>query len=175
MDRCDGSAVSAGGHYVPANERDCRRLLAAAHTGHCRGGHERLPHPEYRHDPGGRANGDHRHDESRRRHARRDHARLSVSVGIYSTLATLPAIVLGLFVGYELGSFLAASVPIDIGPFVLQWWIVGVGLAVGFGVPFLAALLPLWNGTRISVRDALAGYGVSAGSGNGVLARLGRA
>ncbi len=58
-----------------------------------------------------------------------------VSVGIYSVLATLPAIVLGLFGGYELGSFLATSVPIDIGPFVLQWWIVIVGLAVGFGVP----------------------------------------
>ncbi len=45
---------------------------------------------------------------------------------------------------------------------------------VGFGIPILAALLPLWNGTRISVRDALAGYGVSAGSGNGLMARLGQ-
>ena len=97
-----------------------------------------------------------------------------VSVGIYSVLATLPALVLGLLGGYELGSFLATSVPIDIGPFVLQWWIVIVGLAVGFGVPVLAALLPLWNGTRISVRDALAAYGVSAGSGNGLMARLGQ-
>ena len=57
---------------------------------------------------------------------------------------------------------------------MLQWWIVIVGLAVGFGVPLLAALLPLWNGTRISVRDALAAYGVSAGNGNGVMARLGQ-
>ena len=96
-----------------------------------------------------------------------------VSVGIYSLLATLPALVLGLLCGYGLGSFLAASVPIDIGPFVVQWWIVIVGLAVGFGVPILAALLPLWNGTRISVRDALAAYGVSVGTGNGLMARLG--
>jgi putative ABC transport system permease protein len=97
-----------------------------------------------------------------------------VSVGIYSLLATLPAIVLGLLGGYGLGSYLASTVPIDIGPFVLQWWIVVVGLAVGFGVPILAALLPLWNGTRISVRDALAAYGVSAGGGNGLMARLGQ-
>ena len=97
-----------------------------------------------------------------------------VSVGIYSALATLPAIALGLFGGYQLAAQLATTVPIDIGPFVLQWWIVIVGLAVGFGVPLLAALLPLWNGTRISVRDALAAYGVSAGSGNGVMARLGQ-
>jgi putative ABC transport system permease protein len=97
-----------------------------------------------------------------------------VSVGIYSVLATLPAIALGLFGGYQLGSQLATTVPIDIGPFVLQWWIVIVGLAVGFGVPFLAALLPLWNGTHISVRDALAAYGVSVGSGNGTMARLGQ-
>jgi putative ABC transport system permease protein len=97
-----------------------------------------------------------------------------VSVGIYSMLATLPALMLGLLGGYGLGSFLASSVPIDIGPFEVQWWIVGVGLAVGFGVPILAALLPLWNGTRISVRDALAAYGVSVGSGNGLMTRLGQ-
>jgi putative ABC transport system permease protein len=97
-----------------------------------------------------------------------------VSVGVYSVLATLPAVALGLLAGYSLGSFLAASVPIDIGPFVVPWQIVVVSLAVGFGVPILAALLPLWNGTRISVRDALAAYGVSAGSGNGPMAGLGR-
>jgi putative ABC transport system permease protein len=97
-----------------------------------------------------------------------------VTVGIYSLLAALPAVMVGLLAGYELGAFLAASVPIDIGPFVLQWWIVGVSLAVGFGVPILAALLPLWNGTRISVRDALAAYGVSAGSSTGWMAGLGR-
>jgi putative ABC transport system permease protein len=97
-----------------------------------------------------------------------------VSVGIYSLLATLPAIVLGLLSGYELGSLLAASVPIDLGPLVLQWWIVGVGLAVGCGVPILAALLPLWKGTRISLREAFAAYGVSAGSANSPVARLGR-
>ena len=97
-----------------------------------------------------------------------------LSVGIYSVLATLPAIALGVFGGYQLAAQLATTVPIDIGSFVLQWWIVIVGLAVGFGVPLLAALLPLWNGTRISVRDALAAYGVSAGSGNGVIARLGQ-
>ena len=95
-----------------------------------------------------------------------------VSVGIYSMLATLPAVALGVFGGYQLGSQLATTVPIDIGPLVLQWWIVIVGLAVGFGVPILAALPPLWNGTRIKVRDALAAYGVSAGGG-GVMARLG--
>ena len=97
-----------------------------------------------------------------------------VSVGIYSLLATLPALVLGLLGGYELGSWIATTVPIDIGPFVLQGWTVIVSLAVGFGVPLVSALLPLWNGTHISVRDALAAYGVSAGSGNGLIAQLGR-
>ncbi len=96
-----------------------------------------------------------------------------VSVGIYSLLATLPALVLGLLCGFGLGSFLASSVPIDIGPLVVHWWIVIVGLAAGFGVPILAALLPLWNGTRISVREALAAYGVSTGTGTGLMARLG--
>ena len=60
-----------------------------------------------------------------------------VSVGIYSMLATLPALVLGLLGGYTLGAWLAATVPIDIGPFVWPWRIVAVSLAVGFGVPLL--------------------------------------
>src|SRR5262249_44850349 len=97
-----------------------------------------------------------------------------VTVGLYSLLATPPAIALGLLSGYELASFLASSVPIDIGPFTLQWWIVIVDLAVGFVMPILTALLPLWNGTRISVRDALAAYGVNAGSGDDLLAFLGQ-
>jgi putative ABC transport system permease protein len=40
-------------------------------------------------------------------------------------------------------------------------------------VPFVAALLPLLTGTRISVRDALSAYGVSAGQGSSLLARIG--
>lgn len=86
-----------------------------------------------------------------------------VSVALYALLATVPGLGLGLYIGYQLAGYLAARVPVELGQFSVKPWIVAVSLGVGFGAPLLAALPPLWNGTRISVREALAAYGVSVG------------
>ncbi|MGZ6391279.1 MAG: ABC transporter permease, partial [Ktedonobacterales bacterium] len=88
-----------------------------------------------------------------------------VSVALYALLATVPGIGLGLYAGYQLAVYLAARVPVELGQLNVEPWIVAVSLGVGFGAPLLAALPPLWNGTRISVREALAAYGVSVGQG----------
>jgi ABC-type antimicrobial peptide transport system permease subunit len=85
------------------------------------------------------------------------------SVLLYSLLATLPGLALGVAGGYWLSTYLASTIPLDLGPVTVSPWVIVLSLAVGFGVPLLAALLPLWNGTRISVRDALSAYGVSGG------------
>jgi putative ABC transport system permease protein len=96
-----------------------------------------------------------------------------LSVVIYSAAATLPAIALGLLLGYPLASFLlATTVRLAAGPFAVFPWIILMGLAVGFGVPGLSALLPLWVGTRITVREALSAYGISAGRSGQSGARL---
>lgn len=94
-----------------------------------------------------------------------------VSVVIYGLLATVPALGLGLYLGNELASYLAVRVPVELGQFDIAPWIVAVSLGVGCGVPLLAALPPLWNGTRINVRDALAAYGVSSGQGRALNVR----
>jgi ABC-type antimicrobial peptide transport system permease subunit len=96
-----------------------------------------------------------------------------VSVGIYSALATLPGVALGLYAGNQLAATLAPQIPLELGPFTPAPWIVALGLVVGFGVPLVAALVPLWNGTRITVREALSAYGVGVGPGTSPLARLG--
>jgi putative ABC transport system permease protein len=96
-----------------------------------------------------------------------------VSVGIYSLLATLPALALGLYAGNQLALALAPQIPLELGPFAVAPWVVALSLVVGLGVPLVAALVPLWNGTRITVREALAAYGVGVGQGRSVLARLG--
>src|SRR5262249_26475461 len=46
-------------------------------------------------------------------------------------------------------------------------------MLVGLGVPFLAAVLPLWSGAGITVREAMAAYGVGL-SGGKAGARLAR-
>jgi ABC-type lipoprotein release transport system permease subunit len=90
-----------------------------------------------------------------------------VTVGIYATLATVPGVLLGILGGYQLAAILAAGVPLALGPFAVQPQTILLGLLVGFGVPLVAALVPLWNGTRITVRDALSAYGVSMSTGQG--------
>ncbi len=92
-----------------------------------------------------------------------------VSVFIYSTCGALPGIALGLLLGYSLASNLAQTISLGIGPFTVAPWIIILSLVVGFGVPLLAALPPLWMGIRITVREALSAYGVSADRGGGLL------
>jgi putative ABC transport system permease protein len=84
------------------------------------------------------------------------------TVVLYSALATPVGIAAGVVAGRYLADRLAASIPLATGPFVLSPTVIGTGLAVGFGVPLVAALLPLWQGTRISVREALAAWGVTS-------------
>src|SRR5258708_10179515 len=91
-----------------------------------------------------------------------------------SALGPLPAIALGLGLRYPLASSLASSISLAVGPFTLFPWIIILGLAVGFGVPLLSALVPLWMGTRITVREALSAYGISAGRAGNRRARLAR-
>jgi putative ABC transport system permease protein len=97
-----------------------------------------------------------------------------LTVAIYSVLATLPAIALGLYAGNLLASMLAPQIPLELGPFTIAPWVVALSLAVGLGVPILAALFPLWNGTRVTVREALSAYGIGAEQGRGAASRLGQ-
>ncbi len=84
------------------------------------------------------------------------------TVAIYSAVATPVGVAVGVAVGRYLTMRLAASIPLATGPFHLSPATIGVGVAVGFGVPLVGALLPLWLGTRVSVRDALAAWGVAS-------------
>jgi ABC-type lipoprotein release transport system permease subunit len=84
-----------------------------------------------------------------------------MTIALYCAVATLTGIAAGVVLGAKLGAALARSIPLAPGPFVLSPAVIGQGLAVGFGVPMLAALVPLWLGTRVSVREALADFGVT--------------
>lgn len=96
-----------------------------------------------------------------------------LSVGLYSLLATVPGLVLGILGGAGLASFLAQGIPLALGPLIVTPQLIALSLALGFGVPLGASLWPLWNGTRITVRAALAAYGINKGKGTSALARIG--
>jgi putative ABC transport system permease protein len=97
-----------------------------------------------------------------------------VTVSIYSLLATPPAIALGLYAGNQLAVVISPQIPLELGPFQLSLWVVSLSILVGLGVPLLSALLPLWNGTRLTVHAALAAYGISVWQVPGVLTGLSR-
>ncbi|HKD75471.1 MAG TPA: FtsX-like permease family protein, partial [Ktedonobacterales bacterium] len=97
-----------------------------------------------------------------------------LTVTITCAPATIIGVALGLDAGYSLASTLAQQVPMPLLPFAADPLVIVIGLAIGFGIPLLAALIPIWNGLRITVRDALAAYGVQAGAEASWLARLGQ-
>src|SRR5262249_51606422 len=78
----------------------------------------------------------------------------------------------GLWLGYPIASFISNAVRVEIGSFAVAPWIIALSLTIGFGVPLVAALLPLWIGTRITVHEALSAYGISAQRGSGRFARM---
>ncbi|HEY0755670.1 MAG TPA: FtsX-like permease family protein [Ktedonobacteraceae bacterium] len=96
------------------------------------------------------------------------------TVAIYSVVGTALGLGLGLVGGYQLASLLSSTVQLnvggaalalDAGPFQLSPSVLIISVLVGLLVPQLAALWPLWAGTSITVREAMAAYGVRTGQG----------
>ncbi len=87
-----------------------------------------------------------------------------LTVSIYSVIGTALGLGLGLVAGYQLVRLLTSLVRVDVGPFEVAPWVVISSLSVGLLAPLFAALWPLWVGTRITVREAIAAYGVRAGT-----------
>jgi putative ABC transport system permease protein len=84
-----------------------------------------------------------------------------LTVGIYSLLATLPGLSLGVLGGYLIATLIASTIPLALGPLNLTPVTLLLGLAAGMIVPMGAGWLAVWNGTRLTVHQALAAYGVS--------------
>src|SRR6516164_7119056 len=86
----------------------------------------------------------------------------ATTVFIYSLIATPLGIALGIAAGGAVASAMERSIPLAPGPAVVAPGAVALALLVGLAVPLLAALVPLWLGTRVSVKEALAGWGVAS-------------
>ena len=84
-----------------------------------------------------------------------------LSVLCYGVVGTVLGVALGIVGGYQFAQFLANIIILDLGPFQFAPWILLVSVLIGVGIPLLAALVPLWTGTAITVRDAMAAYGIS--------------
>ncbi len=94
-------------------------------------------------------------------------------VAIYGALGTIIGFGLGLLVGaFVVGTF-GSFLGLYAASFSIPPALVVQVLLVGMGVPLLAALFPLLAGTRVTVQQALSGYGVEhRASGRGIWLRV---
>lgn len=94
------------------------------------------------------------------------------AVMIYGLLGTVIATPIAERAGYKLANFLAQQINVDLLPYRPSHVAQLVMIAVGLFVPFVAAAKPLWEGARITVRQAIADYGLGGGSGDNWMSRL---
>jgi putative ABC transport system permease protein len=91
---------------------------------------------------------------------------------IYGLLSFMLAVPPGAVAAYLLGNWLLDLLNIIDNPFHLMPAAVAIQVAVGLGVPLLAALVPVIGGARLTPHQAISNYGLGAGFGRSWLDRL---
>jgi putative ABC transport system permease protein len=99
--------------------------------------------------------------------------RIYVVAGIiYGIVGTGLGLLLGVFGGYALLLYLGSLFNLSINGVTVDPFDILQGIVVGVGVTTMAAFLPAWRGTSITVRKALDSYGITATYGQGLLDRF---
>ncbi len=80
---------------------------------------------------------------------------------VLGVLALAIATPLALVGGIAFARFLASMSNLDINDVQMPIQAFAVEALIGLGVPFFAAMYPIWSGTRVTVREALADYGLA--------------
>jgi putative ABC transport system permease protein len=86
---------------------------------------------------------------------------------LYSVMALLIAVPLGILAAGMIARFIAGYLNFDITSFNVSYPVLIVQVAAGILIPVLASLYPVIRGARITVREAVNSYGVSSAGGLG--------
>ncbi|MEM7797920.1 MAG: FtsX-like permease family protein [Chloroflexota bacterium] len=87
-------------------------------------------------------------------------------VAVYGLFSMLIALPLGMFMAYQLSKWLLNVFNIDYEVFQFSWRAVVFQILAALIAPLLAALWPVLRGASISVREALASYGIGGDFGS---------
>jgi putative ABC transport system permease protein len=90
----------------------------------------------------------------------------------YGLIGVIPGVLLGIPGGYFAAQGLAAQSNTIIEEFAVSPRGIIIGIMVGLAVPLLAAVIPVYNGTRVTILEAMTDLGIESGYGRGFLARL---
>lgn len=90
---------------------------------------------------------------------------------IVGIVGSAVGLIVGVLGGGRLTAFLAGLIGLTLPPFTIAPREVVLGVGVGLGVSVGAALIPAWQGTRVSALELLRNYGVRADYGVGLIQR----
>lgn len=85
---------------------------------------------------------------------------------VFGLLAVVFAVPLAIVAAYQAIDFMSYIINFQLSEFQPSPWVLGLQVLVGILVPVLAALYPVWQGALVTVREAIASYGLS-GAGFG--------
>lgn len=91
---------------------------------------------------------------------------------VYGVIGTVPGVLLGIPLGFQMAQAMGKEFSILIDEFAWSPTAVVIGVLMGLAVPVLAAVIPVYNGTRVTIREAMSDFGISSTYGQGRLARL---
>jgi putative ABC transport system permease protein len=91
---------------------------------------------------------------------------------VYGIIGVIPGVVLGIPFGFFAAQGLAAESNTLIEDFGYSPRAIIIGVVMGLAVPVLASLIPVFNGTRVRIFDALTDLGIDARYGYGPVARF---
>jgi putative ABC transport system permease protein len=90
----------------------------------------------------------------------------------YGLLGVIPGVLLGIPLGYLAAQGMASTMLTVVDRFTISPPAILMGIAIGLGVPILAAFVPVFNGSRVKILDAMTDLGIDSSYGSGVLSRL---
>ena len=98
-----------------------------------------------------------------------------IYVGIalaYGLVGTIPGVGLGAYLGSLMAQGLDHTASTFVDGFSVSTSGILVGAVMGLAVPFMAALIPVFLGTRVTILEAMTDVGISGNFGKGLLARI---
>jgi ABC-type antimicrobial peptide transport system permease subunit len=90
---------------------------------------------------------------------------------VYGVIGTLPALIIGVILGYRLALVVAPLMDVLIEDFGWSPSSVLIGALLGLIVPGLAAVIPVYRGIQVSIIEAMIDQGIGTAYGQGWLAR----
>ncbi len=91
---------------------------------------------------------------------------------MYGLIGTLLAVIPSIIVGYELSAILAPQLDVLLEGFTWSPRAVILGMLLGIFVPVIAAIIPVYNGTRVTILDAVTDLGIDSNFGAGSVTRF---